>query len=241
MVGKQSVVPYFAHPLMDSIILRTFDQENPILKPCSEDEIFKPDRDTSYYSHLHESGRYAKYANAQNEYPMLGTTAGFAALAYYNETYQAKKARTTGVLGWNLVGTNIPGNNLTIIEGDTVSLFQSPSNLECILAFRGTDDKWDILNDCNIAGSNFCGFENVHQGFVNEIKALSTRAVHENIFPLLPMCAKVYATGHSLGGAVAELFTACANRAIAPDADGYNDHSKVAWTWGTPTLLPALG
>merc|ERR1711879_370790 len=83
-------------------------------------------------------------------------------------------------------------------------------------------------------------YQGVHQGFVNEIRyrLLSTEYT-KNIKPRLGSCARVTVAGHSLGGALAEIFSWC-----AAGGDGHaantEDYDMIRWSKGSPTLLEAV-
>jgi len=150
-------------------------------------------------------------------------------------------------------------------EGLQVSyLLQEPKSLDCILTLQGTFSAQDIWTDLAAKAVAFCGLtkrgENccsitpfctgdctpkgpndsfVHQGFRNQLRRITgDPSFQNNIHSKLPSCSSVSLFGHSLGGAMAELFTACAERYKAEGDYGYEDYAKIGWTKGTPAALP---
>eukprot|EP00434_Breviolum_minutum_P004750 symbB.v1.2.004187.t1/scaffold233.1/size288367/18 len=123
--------------------------------------------------------------------------------------------------GWTLVGyaSSLPSeprdDNSIVTFHDHAALFQHPRSLECVLAFEGSDraDLSDWVYDAEIAPVTFCGFTEVHRGFKEKLMAmLESDDFDQAIRVKLPYCSKLITAGHSMGGAQAELFSACANR-----------------------------
>jgi len=115
-----------------------------------------------------------------------------------------------------------------------------------VLTFCGTDsDSFqdaasDWMTNLKAWSTKFCGFDGVHSGFVGELKRIvGSQEYMSNIKPKLGGCAKVFTAGHSLGGAVAELFTACANREMQhPDLEEWR---HIKWQGGQPTSRTKRG
>eukprot|EP00439_Symbiodinium_sp_Y106_P039901 s4008_g4.t2 len=148
--------------------------------------------------------------------------------------------------GWNLVGyaESLPyADKGGLVQfHDHAALYQHPKSLECALVFEGSDrqDLSDWVYDADIKTSQFCGFEDVHSGFRDKLLAmLRSDDYDQAIRAKLPFCSRVAATGHSMGGAQAELFTACANRRIPKlwQTDALSDHELVAFQLTGPELL----
>lgn len=114
---------------------------------------------------------------------------------------------------------------------------------ECVLSFGGTDDMNDVVADITAMPYGACG-EQFHKGFVTDVID-EMRRPHwaENFVPILtgPVCnGDITVVGHSLGAAMAAVFSVCANspgglKAIGvPDAPDIN--VKALYTIGEPEI-----
>lgn len=161
-------------------------------------------------------------------------------LAFHHIQFFAKRTATDR--GWNLIHTarHEGGED----GGPQVQhLVQNPQTLECLLTFQATRSLKDWKANFDfIQVKDFCGLSNmVHRGFRNHLRSIIySDDWQSNIRPKLPSCAKVYAAGASLGGATAELFTACVQHAPKPENDPEGDYAKFGWTKGVAKLLPPL-
>jgi len=84
----------------------------------------------------------------------------------------------------------------------------------CAIAFTATTDQWDFMEDLNISLTPFCGLQEVHAGFAQEMRTYMQQSNWADAVNLMSSqrCGKAYAVGTSLGGAIASLFAFCANR-----------------------------
>lgn len=226
---------YKKHALMKSMALRTFDMDHPVVNPCGDKEADLPARDAYYWVNGHSSTLYKKHAQNQQHYPKVKTMSNFAFMSYDKTAASVmKKSAEINPQRWNLVGR-------ALSTDDPSNLLQDPITLECVLTFAGTDDMSDAITDLAAHGVSFCGFDGVHMGFAAETKRIVAQpSFQENIRSLLPKCRKVYAVGHSLGGAVAELFTACVHHSPGSGEAGYDDFKSMDWEKASPERLPEL-
>jgi len=158
-------------------------------------------------------------------------------------------AKSAAKYGWELAGSAVdPGNDYYV--GRQVShLFQHPSTKECILTFMGSMSVQDWSANFAVLSSKFCGLVSedadpdnetanlmpgeswVHTGFRDCLREMvQNEDWQTNVRSKLPTCSKVYVTGHSLGGAQAELFAACVQKAPQPGEPGYEeDYKFLSW------------
>mmetsp|Transcript_58931 Transcript_58931/g.108872 ORF Transcript_58931/g.108872 Transcript_58931/m.108872 type:complete len:427 (+) Transcript_58931:54-1334(+) len=84
----------------------------------------------------------------------------------------------------------------------------------CVVTFEGSDDLMDFIDNFKFTHQVVaCGGKYL-KGFWQELaNVLSARAWEERFIPILTSdkCQTIYSAGHSLGGALAEIFAACAN------------------------------
>lgn len=164
--------------------------------------------------------------------------------------------------GWGLVGSAFHAGG-GVFAGEQIShLIQHPSTNECVLTFQGTASIQGWINNFNFPAEHFCGLVDadescggwstckvrhargsfVHGGFRGRYLAIvGTDEFQNNVRPHLGKCATLVASGHSLGGAVAELFSACASKAPQPGEYGYEDYEPIAWTKEAPARLSYVG
>jgi len=153
-----------------------------------------------------------------------------------NEAYSKKVSRVGLMNSYepnvNLVKKNIQPDGYRLVaqatEGkDHVNLMQDTEDLSCIITFEGSDNFDDWKSNAAILRVSFCGLPmSVHHGFRNELRRIvDTKAFQNDVRPKLGKCSRVDATGHSLGGAVAMLFTTCVDW-----QNGSDDYNKMSWT-----------
>jgi len=145
--------------------------------------------------------------------------------------------------GWNLVTTAIDDGKGSIVGGYQIShLIQNPHDLSCIITFQGSSSFGDWLGNAGIAKVDFCGLDvEVHAGFRDHLRRMTRSDIFQSaVRPYLPSCSNVYVTGHSLGGAMAELFTACVAQAPSSGEPGYDDYRYMGWSRGRAGMLPAV-
>ena len=102
---------------------------------------------------------------------------------------------------------------------------------KCIISFAGagriTGDLTDFIFS-NSESTRFCGRQGIHAGVSDELWHITHNTQYIDIIkPALETCHEVTCVGYSLGGALCNLFTMCAN-----NFDGANndDYQTLAWT-----------
>lgn len=111
----------------------------------------------------------------------------------------------------------------------------------CAIAFTATTDAWDFMEDLNITLTPFCGLQEVHAGFAQEMRTYMQQPQWADAVNLMSTerCGRAYAVGTSLGGAIASLFAFCANRLGDSGADkGYfqGTFNIIPVTFGAPAI-----
>lgn len=114
--------------------------------------------------------------------------------------------------GWTLDKWWIQTSSVWPAMKDQFALYKRDGNTGlCALAAAGTNDVADIIDDLDVMEMiNYCGVS-VTAGFKGEVDDLLTSSAYTDDFEqTLQNCDNVYITGHSLGGAIASVLTACA-------------------------------
>jgi len=166
---------------------------------------------------------------------------------------KAQAAAMVAPHGWELIGSAVDEGSWGYVGKQVSHLIQQPQTKACILTFQGTSSAQDWIANLNVKRSHFCGYVGknercdsetsgcavaqsgesfVHEGFRDALRAIVQNADWQSdIRPKLSSCSDLYVTGHSLGGAQAELFTACAQKAPQPGEYGYEeDYKYIGWT-----------
>lgn len=241
-VYKHAMVPSFA--LMGE--KEYMGDLNKEIQPCSAENSGLPKADFTPDHGMHSSDWYmssvAAHSQRSKSYSRLAKMIKVMQQCWYNTTTLADQADK---LGMRLVGRAMAKKDAKGIFEDIawndVSLVQWPAaSTECYLVWRGVDankDYRDVLIPKKLTlrpGTDFCGFQKVHHGFTDKFRILTqSREFKVQILQNLPKCSKVSSLGHSLGGALSELWAACVNR--APKGDG--DYRAISWTRGRPQVM----
>lgn len=146
-------------------------------------------------------------------------------------------------LGFGLVGSAFHNGDGLFGGPQASHLIQNPGTLDCLVTFQGSSSFGDWLADADIAPAEFCELPTqVHRGFRNHLRRILTTDSWQNqVRANLPKCNNVYIVGHSLAGAMSELFSACVNTKPLPGYPGYaDDYAHMFWTKGTPEKMPYL-
>lgn len=136
----------------------------------------------------------------------------------WTEVQMAKLAQAYGgrVDGWLVKDEVKRTSGVTGTDIKTIAaIYQHEAEEMCALAFSGTEmSPADVQYDLNVLTGQWCGLEGLHQGFANSMSSWWKKyGGKRQVKKLARMsCPKgIIAVGHSLGGAKAALFAACAN------------------------------
>lgn len=173
---------------------------------------------------------------------LYGTTKDTEALWNFEKSLEL--ARTNG---YRVVGASTVTNpKWWTADQDRQMLYQKlepPRQGSCVLAIEGSDmsigDYADNLNW--VIGRNFCGFKDVQPGYVEATRMMIRNSNFTwNIKTKLPFCDGVTVTGHSQGGALAHIYSACVNRDESSTdgvEDDQHDYNTIKWVKQTPAMM----
>jgi len=230
----------FVHAHHDSLTVKDYEPASPWRDGASNDQVWWPNRDVYYWVSGHTMGAsgYTGLVSKQTDYPFLVKAARFASI--YGDIPEPTHDKISGFLkehtpGWQLLGMSwAKGGHAGLRHlKDMTLLMQEASTQDCVLVFSGSNDLSDWLGNLAVWSTSWCGMDGVHTGFVDELKqAVSSHGYKTTIKPKLASCSAVHVAGHSLGGAQAEVFSACVMNPKEPGEDGYDDYQLVAWEKG---------
>lgn len=240
----------FVHAHMKAMQL--FSGQEPWILPCSPATQEFPPSDSALAVALHFTTGYLQRVREERVH-MPPHVEAYAAMMRACYVPRAEKVALGEGVGYRLVAEAAHGDDLTL-------LYQHPESLDCVVSFRGSDNAGDWINNAGAGSRNFCNFADVHSGFVQKFTDTVTATVFQsNIRANFPKCASLKVTGHSLGGAVAEMFAACVNRGsggLTPLEDlsrgsgisvahrGWMEHmsykGQIVWNRGRPERMPPI-
>jgi len=174
---------------------------------------------------LHKTELYVE--RTAEKYPHLRDMVKVALASSYNED-EKSVAEFVRAQGYGLVASAVCERCRTTAEDEVSHLIQNPRTLDCWLTFEGSDNTNDWINNLKILKTPFCGLEQrVHTGFKNSTMAMVLEPnFQREVRPRIGHCKSVEVLGHSLGGSIAALFTACAHSKVQPGQRGYDEFEK---------------
>jgi len=221
----------YRHPLLAA---HELDMKKNELReiPCNADtETPNLPRGTAVILHDWEM-----YVNASQGHSDLLYDIGNVGIRSSFELDRTAAAETAALFGWQLIGSAVDNGNSVYVGKQVSHLMQQPQTKACILTFQGSSSTQDWVANANARSSEFCGLSGdggsmVHKGFRDKLREMVQNSDWQSdVRAKLPTCSKVYVTGHSSGGAQAELFAACAQKAPQPGQDGYEeDYKYIEW------------
>jgi len=226
----------FRHPYVEGVRIDV-GNEAWRLEECNETTVNRP-KGTGYWSY-HSARLYRNATEwiGQDFFDFTYVTTKYS--KKYADDFVVEDAPLWG--GWRLVGRGHDDGESEMLGGPQVSnLFQNPQSLECVLTFQGTRGTADWFANFDSRHTDFCGLNGttVHAGFRNHLRRMvRDPSWQEKVRPRLSRCGSVYVAGHSLGGALATLFSACVNSGNRGDPD----FDSLSWTKASPGMLGDFG
>lgn len=233
-------VPFFAglvgmkHPHMDLLLLPV--NQAPQLHDASREVSLLPRSDFGFWVRGHFQDIYydqlLPHVGAYDPKALELLHLSMAVCPAFNNHSREGNARQAAKVGWNLVAqsTNHRLRKREFIFQDNTSLYQNPETQACALSFVHTHHITHWFVNLRFRPSTFCGIKHVHIGFRNQVlRVLRSSSWAQNMLPAMSACSKLYITGHSLGGAQAQLVAACLQRAPARGQDGWDDYRHMIW------------
>jgi len=188
----------FQHPKMQFVEL---DQDNAQhVTACGQE----PYTNEPTYDGLHDRDDYVRRISASGGYLREMAMVGLANSYELDKTVVSTNVQREG---WTLAGS--------WVVDDKVSRLMKKDD-KCILSFEAPDTRedwtgYDWRGDFNAEPVSFCGLsQKVHRGFSDALMSMVYDYGWQSfIRSNLNTCSEVSVVGHSLGGAMATLFSAC--------------------------------
>lgn len=158
----------------------------------------------------------------------------------YSEETAVGNAGVAGI-GWEPLAYMKCETEGLLTDSDTVFVlkndYDDSNRRSCIIGFQGSDTVLDLMDFVYINNeeTSYCGRYGVHTGTANELWLLTHDPQYASeIVPALETCHEVTCVGHSLGGALCNLFTMCANSDYSDwdsnDSKSWDDYNSLIWT-----------
>jgi len=140
------------------------------------------------------------------------------------------------IAGWKMVHA-VQLTSRWTSDKDNFAVYWYEEGKECALAVAGTDNPFDFHDNFNGGTKSGCGFDDIiHAGYMGEVDdLLNSCGFQQEFMPFLSggnCSGGVHVVGHSLGGGVSSLFSACANNPRKP----YGFNVSKLWTFGAPGI-----
>ena len=169
----------------------------------------------------------------------------FSGIAACLNDYDEETASRTGgvaIYGWELLAHMEHAHdgvrwfhdtdNVVVLKND-----RNPRRRRCVVGFQGSDHASDLLRFVGDGADEvrYCGRSGVHRGVAGELSGIARDPQYAaRIVPALETCHEVTCVGHSLGGALCNLFVMCANRGLEhlDGEDGgqmWDDYRSLIW------------
>ncbi|CAE8686896.1 unnamed protein product, partial [Polarella glacialis] len=146
------------------------------------------------------------------------------AFGAYSDTPDMKAKARYGLPGWKVVAHEIQN---TLEAKDSIWLVQEQDTMDCAFVFTGTSTFAELGTSIKSVGHPFCGFKEVHRGYQDKLYWLM-KGLMPKLRPKMAQCNRMTCTGHSLGGSLCDVWSACANSKRTNDK-----HYKLQmWTKG---------
>ncbi|CAK9000970.1 unnamed protein product [Durusdinium trenchii] len=147
--------------------------------------------------------------------------------------------------GYHVEGYAHAKSYTTLVASQSSWLLKNQEG-NCVVTFAGTDSWEDWFQDAQVNPTAFCGFldEKDKEGLQNGhtftfwgfkyhlLRMVESPEFQTNIRSKLQHCTSVDAVGHSLGGAMAILFSMCIHNAPKPGQAGYADYAAMGFASG---------
>jgi len=170
----------------------------------------------AYWGRMQHPVNVPGYTEQELQVPLARTMLNLTGFTYDHNLEEVRKD-IRKVPGYRLVGyAKQEGLGGDI---DRVLLVQDVASQDCVIAFEGSQSVEDIDLFAHAEPTGFCGFKSTHTGVRNELWSIISSKPYQRLKPHLELCASVDCTGHSLGGSLCELYTACANSGRIEDPD----------------------
>lgn len=242
-VDAASMFDAYAHPFI-SVLALDWGQDS-FYQPCPGDATWPQGGGAADWG-LHSETHYApRLQNVTLSGVAVATDEPFktanemVTLAYksYDTVENTIKEMKTKLPKWRLVDRHVFEWSEGAYDDDPIMVAQQTETLECALVFTGTNHFGELGSSVKQHLTGYCGFDQVHAGYRDEVWQLSDHAIWPKITEKLSKCSSVRCVGHSLGGAMCDVFSGCINSGRLEDPD----YKKLMWYQGTPELMPEIG